>query len=108
MAFGANSKVFVSAIVDVLTNTSATDWDTDALIKVALFNDTPTPNQTDTAAHNAYAGAGGQWASGGVTDTGSSAPAGWPALGRPMAWSTATRLSSNTTNPIKFDSDDTV
>jgi hypothetical protein len=108
MAFGANSKIFSSFIQNVLANTSAADMDTDALIECALFNDTPTPNQTDTAAHNAYAGAGGQWASGGVVDTGTGAPAGWPALGRPLAWGSATRLTAETVATVKFDADDTV
>jgi hypothetical protein len=103
-----NSKIFTAYIHDVLCNTSAADLDTDALIEAALFDGTITPNQVDTAAHNAYAAAGGTWASGGVVDTGTGAPAGWPALGRPLAWSVATRVTAATANPIVFDSDDTV
>jgi hypothetical protein len=79
------SKIFSNYIHDILTNISAADLDTDALLEVALFDNTLTPNQTDTTAHNAYAAAGGQWAAGGVVDTGTGAPAGWPALGRPLA-----------------------
>jgi hypothetical protein len=108
MAFGANSKIFTAYLHDVLANTSAADIDTDALIEAALFDNTITPLQTDTAAHAAYAGAGGPWASGGVVDTGTSAPAGWPALGRPLAWGTATRWSVATATPLVMDSDDTV
>jgi hypothetical protein len=108
MAFGANSKIFSSYIHDVLGNVTAMDIDTDALIECALFNDTITPNQVDTSAHNAYAGSGGSWASGGVVDTGSSAPAGWPAIGRPLAWSSATRWSTFAATTAKFDADDTV
>jgi len=108
VAFGAASKIFVSYLQTVLANTTAADLDTDALIEVALFDNTVTPSQTDTAAHCAFDGVGGQWAAGHVLDTGTGAPAGWPELGRPMAWGTATRLSDAVTNPIKFDADDTV
>jgi len=103
-----NSKIFTAYVHDVLCNTTAADLDTDALIEAALFDNTVTPLQTDTAAHDAYAGVGGPWAAGGVVDTGTSAPAGWPALGRPLAWGSATRVSTAVTNPITFDSDDTV
>lgn len=101
----SNSKIYTAYIHDVLANTTATDIDTDALIEAALFDNSVTPLQTDTAAHNAYAGAGGPWASGGVVDTGTSAPAGWPALGRPLQSIT---LSAATVNPITFDAADTV
>ena len=100
-----NSKIFSAYIHDVLTNLTAIDLDTDALLEAALFDNTITPNQTDTAAHNAYAGAGGTWASGGVVDTGSSAPAGWPALGRPLA---SVTVSAATVATLTFDAADTV
>jgi hypothetical protein len=102
------SKIFTAYIQTVLCNTSAADLDTDATIEAALFDSTLTPNQTDTAAHNAYGAAGGQWAAGGVLDTGTGGPAGWPAIGRPLVWGTATRVTAATANPIVFDADDTV
>ena len=102
MAWSA-SKIFTCYIHDVLCNISAADLDTDATIEAALFDSTLTPSQTDTTAHNAYGAAGGQWAAGGVFDA-----AGWPAIGRPLAWGTATRVTAATANPIVFDSDDTV
>jgi len=107
MTFGANSKIFSSAMHDAFQRVGNLDAD-DANVKCALFNDTPTPNQLDTSAHNAYAGAGGQWAAGQVTDTGTSAPAGWPTVGRPLAWSTATKITTFATATLKYDSDDTV
>jgi hypothetical protein len=106
MAFGANSKIFSAYIHDVLGNVTAMDIDTDALIECALFNDTPTPNQVVASASTAYGA--GVWASGGVVDTGSSAPAGWPAIGRPLAWGSATRWTTFAATTAKFDADDTV
>ena len=100
-----NSKIFTAYLRDLISNTTAMDWDTDAVLNAALFDNTPTPSQTDTAAHAAYGGAGGQWAANQVTDTGSSAPAGWPTVGRPLVTPT---LSAATVNPIKLDADDTV
>lgn len=99
-----NSKIFSSYLTDVLNNTTAIDLNTDTLIEAALFDNTITPNQSDTSAHNAYAAAGGSWASGGVVDTGSSAPAGWPALGRPLQSPTSTFSA----NVFTFDAADTV
>lgn len=106
MAFGANSKIFTAYLNNVLANITAMDIDTDATVNCALFNDTITPSQTAAAASTAYGA--GAWASGGVVDTGSSAPNGWPAIGRPLAWGTATRLSAETATTLKFDADDTV
>lgn len=102
MAWSA-SKIFTAYIHDVLTNLTAIDLDTDALLEAALFDNTLTPSQVVTAANSAYAA--GVWAAGGVVDTGTSAPAGWPALGRPLAGVT---VSAATVNPIMFDANDTV
>lgn len=71
----SNSKIFRQAIADALGNTTALDLDTDT-IKVALFNNSITPDQNVSAANSAY-NAGqwatanevyqtGQWAQGGV------------------------------------------
>ncbi len=107
MAFGANSKIFSSWMHDAAQRTGDADVDS-ATAKCALFNDSCTPNQLDTSAHNAYGGAGGSWAANQVTDTGSSAPAGWPTVGRPLAWGSATKISTYATATLKYDSDDTV
>lgn len=96
------SKVFSAYITDIINNVTAIDLDTDALIEAALFDNTITPSQTVTSANTAYAA--GVWASGGVVDTGTSAPAGWPALGRPLASKTSVFAS----NVYTFDAADTV
>ncbi len=95
-----NSNIFSSYITDVLNNTTAMDLNADT-IEVALFNNSATPDQTVASASSAYGA--GVWASNGVLDTGSSAPAGWPALGRPLATITSTFSSATYT----FDAADT-
>jgi len=97
-----NSKIFSSFITDVLNNTTAMDLNTDALLEAALFDNTITPSQTVASAAAAYGA--GVWNAGGVVDTGTSAPAGWPALGRPLA-SVTSVFSSNV---YTFDAADTV
>jgi hypothetical protein len=102
MAF-TTSKIFSAFVTDLMNNTTAIDLNTDTLIECALYNNTGTPDQTVTSANTAYAV--GQWVVGNnVTDTGSSAPAGWPALGRPLASVT----SSFTTNVYTFTAANTV
>jgi hypothetical protein len=69
------SAIFRQTVADLLQNTTAIDLDTD-VPKVALYDDTPTPDKDVTAANSAYnvdqwASANeqsdaGQWASGGV------------------------------------------
>lgn len=68
----ANSKFFRAALADMFDNTAAMDLGSDTL-KVALFDNSITPNQDVTAANSAYGA--GVWASGGVSDTN------WPAVG---------------------------
>ncbi len=99
MAWSA-SKIFTTYITDVLNNTTAMDLNSDT-IEVALFNNSATPDQTVSSANSAYGA--GVWATNGVTDTGTSAPAGWPALGRPLATITSTFSSATYT----FDAADT-
>lgn len=101
MSWGS-SKIFSAFITDVLNNTTAMDLNSDALLEVALFDNSITPDQTVASASSAYGA--GVWASGHITDTGSAAPAGWPTLGRPLA-NVSSAFSSAT---YKFDADDTV
>ncbi len=66
-------------------------------IEAALFG-TMTPDQTVTAANSAYAA--GVWTGGSapnLVDTGSSAPAGWPYLGRPLGTLSSTFTSATYT-----------
>lgn len=95
------SKIFSAFITDALNGTAAFDLNSDTL-EAALFDNSITPSQTVAAASGAYGA--GVWASGGVVDTGTSAPAGWPALGRPLASVTSTFAS----NVYSLDAADTV
>lgn len=71
----SNSKIFRQFLADALGNTAALDLDSDT-ITVALYNNTPTPDQNVTAANSAYNVAqwvtanevwqAGQWAQAGV------------------------------------------
>lgn len=92
----ANSKIFMAFVEDVLENTTAMDLNTDALLEVALFDNSITPSQTVASAASAYGA--GVWASGGVFDA-----SGWPAVGRPLASVT----SGFASNVYTFDAADT-
>jgi hypothetical protein len=70
-----NSKIFRPFIADVVLNVAAFDLDTDTF-KVALYNNTPTPDNDVTSANSAYnvgqwataqeVSQAGQWATAGV------------------------------------------
>jgi hypothetical protein len=87
----SNSKIFSACVTSALNQTKGYNLGSDTL-EAALFDNTITPDQTVAAASSAYGA--GVWASGGVVDTGSSAPAGWPALGRPLGSVTSTFTSN--------------
>lgn len=57
----SNSKIFAAFVKDALDRTNNHDIDTNT-IKAALYNNTPTPDNTVTAANSAYAA--GQWITG--------------------------------------------
>lgn len=95
MAFGTNSKIFSSFITDSLNNTAALDLNSDA-IKVALFGNTGTPDQTVASASTAYNT--GQWVTGNETSNG-----GWSAGG--LALASITSVFSS--NVFTFDAADT-
>lgn len=98
MAWSA-SKITTAYIYNQVTHTSISNFPGDALFEVALFDNTMTPLQTDTAAHNCYNAAGGTWASGfqysGTT---------WPQLGRPLV---SAALSNATTTPVVWSAANT-
>lgn len=100
MAWSA-SKIFSSFITDSLAKTTLMDINADTM-NAALYDTTVTPDQTVTSANSAYNA--GVWASGHLTDTGTSAPAGWPTVGRPLVTPTCTFG----TNVVTFDAVDTV
>lgn len=86
MAFGSSSKIFSAYVTDSLNRTNAFDMNADT-IKVALFGNSGTPDQTAASASTAYNA--GQWTSGNeVTATG------WTAGGLSLASITST-FSSN-------------
>jgi hypothetical protein len=108
MAFGASSKIF-SAFMHDSVNRTGTASLSSATVKAALYNDSITPNQLVTAANSSYAA--GVWTGGSspnVVDTGTGAPAGWPYVGRPLAWGSATKLTTFADATLKYDADDTV
>ena len=79
MAWSA-SKIFTATITDLMNNTTAIDLNTDASLKVALYDNDITPDQTVTSANTAYnvgqwvttgneVSDGAEWAVGGVALT---------------------------------------
>ena len=108
MAFGTSSKIFSAFIHDSVAKTGNASLSS-ATAKVALYNDTITPNQLVTSANSSY-GAGVWTASSSpnLVDTGTGAPAGWPYVGRPLAWGSATKLTTYADATLKYDADDTV
>lgn len=72
-----NSKIFRQYLADVLENTTAMDWVTDASVKCALYDTDVTPDNDVSAANSAYnvgqwvttgneVSDGAEWAVGGV------------------------------------------
>lgn len=92
-----NSKIFRQYLADVLGNTTAMDLNTDASIKVALYNNTITPDNDVTAANSAYNV--GQWATAQeVIDA-----TNWVAGGRALSGAT---IDSGTADTVFFDATD--
>jgi len=71
------SKIFSALVTDLMNNTTAIDLNTDASLKVALYDNDITPDQTVTSANTAYnvgqwvttgneVSDGAEWAVGGV------------------------------------------
>lgn len=92
----SNSKIFTTYLCDVFNNTTAMDLNTDASIKVALFDNTITPSQTVTSANTAFPV--GVWAAGEVFQA-----VQWPTGGVALASITSTF----STNVYTFDAADT-
>lgn len=96
MAWSA-SKIFVQTINDCLENTTAIDFNSDTF-KVALYNNSITPDQTVSAANSAYNA--GQWATANEVYDGAE----WAQTGQALDSADMT-ISSNV---IKFDAADEV
>jgi hypothetical protein len=90
------SKIFTAFIENALENDVAFNLDTDTF-KVALFNDTPTPDQTVSLANSAFGA--GVWAANEVFDA-----AEWATGGQALDSLT----SAFTTNVYKWDAADEV
>jgi len=91
MAFGTNSKIFTAFIRDVMNNTASHTHDIDAdTLKIALYNDSGTPDQTVANTLTGYDQATSAWVSANeVTATG------WTAGGLTLA-SVTSAFSSTT------------
>lgn len=100
MAWSA-SKIFSALITDSLAKTTLLDINSDT-INMAIFDTSVTPDQTVASAASAYGA--GVWNAGHLTDTGTSTPAGWPTVGRPLV----TPSCTFGTNVVTFDAVDTV
>jgi hypothetical protein len=97
MAWSA-SKIFSATITDLMNNTTAIDLNTDASIKVALYDNDITPDQTVASASTAYNV--GQWVTtGNEVSDGAEWAVGGVALG--------TVTSTFTTNVYTFDAANT-
>lgn len=97
MAFGTLSKIMSAFVTDALNGTAAYDVNSDTL-KAAVYSNSGTPDQTDTAAHNAYNGSGGAWVTANEASNG-----GWSAGG--LALTSVT--SGFTSNVYTLDAADT-
>jgi hypothetical protein len=97
----STSEIFSAFITDSLAKTTLMDINADT-INTSLNDTDCTPVQDAASASTAYNA--GAWATGKLTDTGSSAPAGWPTVGRPLV----TPAVTFATNVVTFDAVDTV
>jgi hypothetical protein len=94
MAFGTNSKIFISYLTDVINNTTAMDGNSDTW-NVMLYGNTGTPDNTVASASTAWNT--GQW----VT-TNEVTATGWPSGG--LALASVTSVAA--TNVHTFDAAD--
>lgn len=95
----SNSKIFRPFLADVLDNTAAFDLGAD-VPKVALYNNSITPDNDTTSALSAYNAATSQWTTTNeVTDA-----TNWVAGGRALA---TTSLNSATADVVFYDAADT-
>jgi hypothetical protein len=95
-----DSRWFGAILADTLAKTAQPDLNADT-INVSLNGTGVTPDKNAAAASTAYNT--GAWASDKLTDSGSSAPAGWPTIGRPLVSPTC----AFATGTVTFDAADT-
>lgn len=95
----SQSQIFRPAVADVWDNTTALDLGSD-VPKVALFNNTPVPDNDVTSALSAYNAATSQWLTANeVYQAGQ-----WPQGGVALA---STVLNSGTADVVFYDANDT-
>lgn len=92
-----DSRIFRPFVADVLSNTAAFDLDSDS-IKVALYNNSITPDNDVSSANSAYNA--GQWANANEVSQAIQWPAGGVAL-------TGQTVNSGTADTVFFDANDT-
>lgn len=92
----SNSKTFTTLWTDLANNTTAIDCNSDTF-KIALYDNTPTPDNTATSANSAYDA--GQW----VTANEQYDSTNWDQAGEPLTSVTSTFSSTTYT----FDAADT-
>jgi hypothetical protein len=95
-----DSRWFGAALTDILAKTAQMDLNSDTM-NAALHGTGVTPDKNAVSASTAYNA--GTWASDHVTDTGTSQPAGWPTVGRPLVTPTLAFSGGRVT----FDAADT-
>src|SRR3546814_10079180 len=93
----AGSSIFRQYVADIVENTTAMDWTTDASVKAALYNNTTAPDNDVTAANTAYAV--GQWVVGNEVTDGTN----WDTAGEPVT----SRVTTLTADTITLDGADT-
>jgi hypothetical protein len=93
----AGSSIFRQYMADIIENTTAMDWTTDATVKAALYNTTTAPDNDVTAANTAYAV--GQWVVGNEVSDGTN----WDVAGEPLTG----RVTTLTADTITLDATDT-
>jgi hypothetical protein len=94
----ANSRIFRAYLKDIITNVTAMDLDTDASLKVALYNTTTTPDQNVASASSAFNT--GVWVTGNEVSQAGTWPTGGVALTTPV-------VDSSVAATVFFDAVDT-
>lgn len=95
----SGSSIFRQYVADLIDNTTAMDWVTDASVKAALYNTTPTPDNDVTAALSAYNAATSQWVVANEVSDGTN----WDAGGEPVTG----RAINLTADTVTLDATDT-
>jgi hypothetical protein len=86
-----DSRIFRAFTVDTLAGTAVFDLDSPSdTYKVALYNNTPTPDKDATSALSAYNAGSSAW----VTANEQTSGADWPAAGKSLAGMTVTAAAS--------------